>query len=244
MKCRIAIACALLALVATHAFAAGINLSWTDCGQSGSLHKTFACTSNTLSGAILIGSFVPPVGATLITGEEIVLDLVSASSTLPAWWQFKNLGTCRQTAFSIDADFTAGPPNCADYWMGQAAGGFTAFDPGLVPGQLNRARVLAVVATAMGFWPADAGVEYGAFKITINGTKTVGVNACGGCLQPVCLVLNEIKLLQPSGLGNFRLQNPESRNYVTWQGGVVTGGCPAATPTRNATWGSVKALYR
>jgi len=33
---------------------------------------------------------------------------------------------------------------------------------------------------------------------------------------------------------------------VPWQGGggEVSGGCPAAVPTRNATWGSVKSLYR
>jgi hypothetical protein len=32
---------------------------------------------------------------------------------------------------------------------------------------------------------------------------------------------------------------------VTWQGGAIgNGGCPAATPTQNRTWGALKALYR
>jgi len=33
------------------------------------------------------------------------------------------------------------------------------------------------------------------------------------------------------------------RNHATWQGGI-SGDCLAATPARNTTWGSVKALYR
>ena len=50
---------------------------------------------------------------------------------------------------------------------------------------------------------------------------------------------------QPLGFGDFQLTNAAGGNfYVTWQGGGVFGGCPAATPTRNTTWGSVKALYR
>jgi hypothetical protein len=39
---------------------------------------------------------------------------------------------------------------------------------------------------------------------------------------------------------------PPDGNVVTWQGaGLGSGGvCQAATPTRRALWGSVKALYR
>lgn len=245
MKKALLLCGALLALSASVAAASGVNLSWTDCGAAGVQNKTFACTSNTLTGAVMVGSFIPPAGSTAISGEEIVIDLQSASATLPAWWQFKNTGTCRQTAFAINADFTAGPANCTDYWAGQAAGGFSAFNPNIVPGALNRARVLAVFAVAPALTgPVDETLEYGAFKITVNGTKTVGATACAGCLDPVCVVLNEVKLTQPVGVGDYRIQNPATRNFLTWQGGVVTGGCPAATPARNATWGSVKSLYR
>jgi hypothetical protein len=38
----------------------------------------------------LAGSFVPPPGLSGLVGEEIVLDLISQSATLPDWWQFKN----------------------------------------------------------------------------------------------------------------------------------------------------------
>jgi hypothetical protein len=40
-----------------------------------------------------------------------------------------------------------------------------------------------------------------------------------------------------------RLTSAQGRQHVTWQGG---GGvpCPAATPVKKSTWGSIKAIYR
>ncbi|MBI5170954.1 MAG: hypothetical protein HZA61_15800 [Candidatus Eisenbacteria bacterium] len=241
MKKALLLCGALLALSASVAAAAGINFNWTDC--NGTVNKTFACNSNTLSGAVMVGSYIPPAGSTAITGEEIVIDLQSSGATLPAWWQFKNTGSCRQTALSTSADFTANV-NCADYWQGLAAGGATAYITPYATAA-NRARLLIIYATAIAnAAPVDENTEYYAFKATITGAKSVGTGACAGCLDQVCLVLNEIKLTQPAGVGDYRIQNPAVRNYITWQGGVVAGGCPAATPTRNTTWGSVKSLYR
>lgn len=241
----IALALIALCLTANVSFAAGINLSWSACGIWGQPSRTFACNSNTAPVHVMVGSWMPPAGTTAITGEEIVIDAVSATSTYPAWWSFKNAGTCRQTSHSINADFTAGVPGCGDYWQGQAAGGFGAFNPNINPSAHNRVRILAVFAVAPVYaGPADETVEYGAFQMVINNSKTVGAGACGGCAEPVCFVLNSIKLTQPVNVADYKLVAPLQVNYVTWQGGVVAGGCPAATPTRNATWGSVKALYR
>jgi len=244
MKKALLLCGALLALSASVAAAAGVNFSWNDCGSFGAANKTFACNSNTLNGAIMYGSFIPPDGSSAITGEEVVIDLQSAGTTLPAWWAFKNAGTCRQNMLSATAAFTTGPFNCTDYWAGQAGGGMTAYITPYATAA-NRARLLIIYGTAIGNATAvDSATEYYAFNLIVTGQKTVGSGACAGCLDPVCLVLNEIKLTQPAGVGDFRIQNPAGRNYVTWQGGVVQGGCPAATPARNATWGSVKSLYR
>ena len=248
MKKLLLLCGALLAFSATVATAEGLNFGWGDCGGDGATqNKNFACTSNTLTGGRLVGSFIPPAGTVGISGEEIVIDLQSASSVLPTWWQFKNVGTCRQTAFTVNADFTTGAsPTCNDYWVGQASGGFTQFDPAVVPGQLNRARIKVLYAVPPSLAaPVDENLEYGAFNLNLSGAKTVGAGACTGCLDPVCIVLNEVKLTQAVGLGNYRIMNPAVRNFATWQGGVIgSGGCPAATPARNATWGSVKSLYR
>jgi hypothetical protein len=53
---KIASLTVLLALVAGSAFAAGVNLSWDNCGAAGLADKTQSCAAaNT---ATLIGSFV------------------------------------------------------------------------------------------------------------------------------------------------------------------------------------------
>lgn len=244
MKKALLLCGALLALSASVASAAGINFSWNNCGDNGVQNKTFACTSNTLTGAIMYGSFIPPAGSAAITGMEVVIDLQSSAATLPAWWQYKYTGSCRGTALSTSVDFTSGPFECADYWAGAGQGGMTAYITPYATAA-NRARLLMIYAVPQNIAaPVDETLEYYAFKATVNGSKSVGTGACAGCADPVCIVLNEVKLTQPVGVGDFRIQNPASRNFVTWQGGAVSGGCPAATPTHNTTWGSVKSLYR
>lgn len=233
--------CALLSLCASTALAAGIKLAWDDCG--GPIDKAFACNTNA-GNNFIFGSFVAPAGVTRLTANEIVIDMASASPVMPAWWEFKNTGACRQTALSIGFDgTTSSSGQCADYWGGQAAGGIGAYRTDLGG---NRRRIVAVCAvppSAAG--PVTADAEYFSFRLLVNNTKTVGAGSCGGCAEPVCLVLSQIKLTQPLGFGDFPLTNAAGGNfYVTWQGGGVFGGCPAATPTRNTTWGSVKALYR
>ena len=244
MMRRTMIACALLACVATHAFAAGINLSWNACGAAGATNRTFACNTNSGGVHVLVGSFVAPAGTTAITGEEIVITLASTTDPLPAWWMFKNAGTCRQNAFSINADFTAGVAGCDDYWAGQAIGGITLFNPNVIPGYGGRAQVHAMYTMSASIThPAEENIEYGAFRLAFNNTKTVGTGACGGCTTPMCIQLYRITLQQPTGLGNFDLYAPLHSNIVTWQGGDLATVCYTATPARNRTWGGVKSLY-
>ena len=240
MKKALLLCGALLAVSASIASAAGINLSYTGCGAAGIANKTFACTANTGSD-VMVASYVAPDGTQGITGMEAVIDLQSAAATLPAWWQFKNVGACRQTALAVAPN---GASCDGDYWAGQASGGVTAYITPYATAA-NRARLLIIYAVPSTLAaPVDADVEYFAFTATVSHVKTVGTGSCAGCSDPVCIVLNEIKLTQGVGIGDFRIQNPADRNYVSWQGGVVAGGCPAATPARNATWGSVKSLYR
>src|SRR5690349_19774988 len=100
---RVTLLCGLLlAMSATVAAAAGVGIRWTEClSDGGTLNKNFACTSNSGSSA-LVGTFVlGAAGLAQTSGEEIVIDIGSASATLPAWWQFKNAGTCRQGSLLI-----------------------------------------------------------------------------------------------------------------------------------------------
>jgi len=222
--------------------AGGINLSWNDCGVTGTLQKTFACSGCTLTGAIMVASAETCSEMPQLNGEESFLDVETNQAALSPWWHME-VGGCRgPTSISVSLDFTGGPFTCLDPWSGQASGGMT-YTAGY--GGANRARIHTVGAI-----PDSAGItgidEYYFFKLTLLAQKSTGNGSCAGCTDGACIVLNSIKLTQQAGApgGDLTLANPLIRNYVTWQLGGASIGCPGATPTRDRTWGSVKALYR
>lgn len=240
--CTLAVLAILLA-AAPVAHAVGINLSWNDCGAAGAENQSFACNTNTGAAFVLVLSAVPPVGSTAITGTEISLDFNAASPTLPDWWKFKNTGWCRQTALLASTDFTSwDPPSCADYWMGQAAGGISAYlQPyAAYPCVARLLMVFAVVPSLAG--PLDENLEYYICRVSILRSKTVGTGSCDGCTTPVMVMLNEVKLTQPVGVGDYRIQNPVDRNWATWQHSNFN--VCRWVPTRTHTWGGIKSLYR
>ncbi len=243
MKKTLLITGVLLALTSSIASAAGINLSWNDCGALGVANKTLACNSNTGNNDMFL-SFDPPSGLTMVTGNNQIIDLQSMSDPLPAWWQFKNAGTCRLAALQALSAITG---SCFDTWQGQGHAGIAAYltsdnSPSVAT---NRARIIGSIAVSTAFaTPVDAGTEYFSMLVRITNAKTVGTGACAGCLDPITLVLNEILITQEVGTpgGSSRLTNPANENCVMVNGGIPNG-C-LATPTRNRTWGQVKSLYR
>src|SRR5439155_25286638 len=76
--------------------AAGVNLSWNDCGASGTALATFACNTN--AGVhTAVASFVPPDGVRELMGVEADVRIESSASSLPDWWRH-GTGACRGTA--------------------------------------------------------------------------------------------------------------------------------------------------
>lgn len=244
MKKTLLLSGVLLAMTASVASAGGINLAWTDClGLGGVVNRNFACNTNTGNNDMFI-SFEPIATIPDVNGSNPIIDLQSASAVLPAWWQFKNAGTCRLVSLAANSGVTG---SCPDTWAGQGTAGIAAyFTNANVPAMAtNRARILGSISVPGGAAAqVDPGTEYYCLMIRVTNAKTVGTGLCAGCLDPVCLVLNEV-LLTSNNSGDNRLTNPITSNYVTWQGGVVSApGCPGATPTINKTWGQVKSLYR
>jgi len=246
MKKAILLCGMLLAASATLASAAGLNLRWNQCFSDGGVqNRTLACTVNSPGNIFLIGGAVLDADLSEVSGAEIVVDLQSASSPLPAWWQFKNVGACRQNSLSI-ANWGTGQ-NCFDWSSGQATPAVAAYQLGL-HGNANEARILAITAvpnTALA--TLFGGFESVIMSLGINQLATVGTGSCAGCLDPVCLVFNSCNITTSGNLNNILLTGGATpgSDFATWQGGAIGGnGCPGATPTRNATWGSVKALYR
>ena len=236
----------------------GVNLAWSNCFGEGTpvQNKAFACNINTGTN-LMVASFLPPVDVPTVNGNEVVIDILASNATTTAlasgWWSFKNAGACRQSSLTVN--FTANAANavCLDEFAGAAAGGIGAYtqtapsggwsvDNSLTAAHYRLTVAIAVPASAIA--PVLAGSEYFALNIGVNNLKSIGTGSCTGCADPVCIVLNSIKLTQPVGVGDFVIGNAASAgsNVVTWQGGV-SGGC-AAVPAKNTTWGAIKSLYR
>jgi hypothetical protein len=235
---------AAMLLVASSAFAAGVRLSWTTCGGDGLVQNlTFACATNTGSRAI-VASFLVDGTIPEVNGDEICLDLITqASPVLPDWWSLFSAGSCRQTGLSIAAH---DGPGCPDMFQGQASMNIAAY-------QLNKpnggtptgtARILCVNAVQQSaIVTLDPQFEYAAARWSISNTKTVGTGACAGCTTPVCFVLNRLNITTEGGITDTALEGPNTpgENMITFQG---AGADCQAVPTKNATWGAVKSLYR
>ena len=232
----------LAVLSASTASAAGINLSWADCGTFGTQNMTFACNANAGLAGSAVGSFIPPANINQFVGISAQLDVTTDQATLPDWWGDNATGCRGAAGVSPNFDFTAGPFNCVDPYSGTAAGGMV-YDIGF--GTPNRARVILQCAIPTEE-PLDAATEYYGFKFNISRTKTTGLGSCAGCQFPACLVLNSFQLFQNPVAGNDPvIVNAINRNFVTWQSAPNTiPPCPQSTPTRRDTWGRVKSLYR
>jgi len=238
----------LLLFTASSALGAGMDLYWNECPPLGSMNRSFACNTN--AGAnVMVASFDPPAGITKLVASSAVIDLRSASSPLPSWWHLQP-GGCRDGSLSVSFSPPA-PFSCADYWSAGATGGFT-YTVGF-GGDPTSARIVVSFGMPEALaGPVTPGTEYQAFRLTLDNSTSVGTEACTGCNDPTCIILNELTLYQPSGLGDYRICNPLNGNFIMWQGGAIGGGgCPGAdyqypcsTPVLDRTWGQIKGLYR
>ena len=242
---KIALLCAtLLALSAVSANAQGLNLRWSSClGDGGASNKTSACTSN-LGSNVAVGSFQLAADVNS-TGIELIVDIATAGTALPAWWTT----ACRTGFVTANPTISTAAANCFDWASGAAAGGLASYNQGNLYGP-SSARVLMGFAVPAPGQLVPAATEMFAFNLVISNAKTTGVGSCAGCTTPACLVFNNLKMA--SGIVTGAILNSPTiagSNYITWQGGAgvsstLGGGCPAATPTRNSSWSGVKSLYR
>jgi hypothetical protein len=244
----------------------GVNIRWDKCyDDGGALNKVFACDTNSGSERIVC-SLVLGQPAVNVTGCEIYVDMASQSITIPAWWQMRNAGTCRQSALSFLLTPPAGSANCLDWASGQSAGGGAYLVGFHSPNTVRIVSVAAVPTNALA--SLSSGQEYFVCTFEILHAKTVGAGSCGGCDVPMCIFLSRMKLTFANNDPLFVLleqgANGLTSQYVTWQDGVpiniqrqcdtpvescishyISFDCVASiTPIRSSRWGAVKALYR
>jgi hypothetical protein len=244
---------AAMLFVASSALAGGVNLAWNNCASEGGVaNRTSTCLSNSGTNAV-VGSFVPGTDQAACTGIEIVVDIIVGDgvSTIPAWWDMTPGTGCR--AGSVVMNGTVNPANsvCNDWAGGAGAGGLAAYsgaypaggaiDPANLPAHR---RIIGGIAVALAN-AADitTGSEYFAFNCLINNAKTVGTGSCAGCSTAACIVLNSINVATNDiNIHEFLSGGAAGAgsDMATWQG---AGPSCALVPTKNATWGQVKALY-
>lgn len=223
----------------------GINLSWDDCGTSGTEVKVFSCNTNSGFHSLYV-SAVAPTPMPQLNGVEIVIDLQTSEPALTDWWRMQ-IGGCRAASIVGNFNFTSGPYACYDIWGGVAAGGVHYASEFGGP---NRARLRGVAAIAGGT-AADDVTEMYLFAFQISNQKTVGAGSCAGCSDRACFLLSAVKLTQPVGVGDYLLSQALDRQVASWEcpgfwsmhgGGGCTFNCP--TPARKPSWGVIKSLYR
>ena len=244
-----------LVLLATAAHAApGVNLRWSQCfGDGGIQNRNFACNTNSGS-EVLVCSFVLAADLAQASEVDTRIDIVTQGTTLPAWWEFKNPGTCRLAALAINTSPPPAAVNCTDWASGQAVALISSYNVGINFIGPNSARILAVsVVSPDALQPLSAGTEYFSASLTISHIKTVGTGACDGCTVPACIVFSAVNVTVPPpgfGVTLFSATNGTDSYFATWQGGTVfhTGGvdkaCPYPVATKRSTWGALRALYR
>lgn len=222
--------------------AAGINLSWDDCGPAGVSNKDFACETNS-GGATLIGSFVAPSGINALVGIYASLDLWSSpdsvATAMPDWWQIGGTG-CRSGSISTSYDFVTGPYSCIDPWGGAATGG-QDYALGVPSSNHARLRLIGAVPVQDSVALTENG-EYYAFRVYINFHHTAGSGACRGCDAPVSIALSSMTLSQPAPRAGVVLNEAANSNVATWQGGV--GLSPNRSSPQAVTYGQIRGLFR
>jgi hypothetical protein len=160
--------------------------------------------------------------------------------TLPEWWRFRSVGSCRQLALTISAHDGIG---CPDLFELQASMNIASYVVGTFGP--NTARILSVNAVPPALTVELAGgQEYAVARWSISNVKTVGTGACSGCATPVCILFSVARITTYGGLNDAIIANAAfpGSSVVSWQG-AATSSC-VRTPTRNSTWGAVKSLYR
>lgn len=238
--------CAFALCCATPVLAGGtLTLAWNDCRDGeGVGNRASGCGFNNDLHDLFPGfQLTAPLDS--VISMELVLDLQHADPSLPDWWQLQP-GGCRAGGMVTSQDFSLAL-GCTDPWNGQGASFVQGWLVGQPAGGPNQARLLVAATTpSNALVSLQAGVPYHSTHLVLRNIKSSGTGACSGCNRPACLVLNGITLRRLSGGSGETVEvitpGPGNANWVTWQGG--TGADCQAVPTRNATWGRLKSLYR
>lgn len=262
MKKLVLLSTASLLLCASLAHAQ-LNLAWNNCitQAASAADKAYACDGS-LNGTPfkVVGSFISPANLDHFVGVQAVIDVrTNTLNTLPDWWKL-GVGECRDGNFTFPSSLTGVGTGttgvCRNPWQGgNTGGGFAWYTENKGDNQQSPTPAPGWGRVKLAFARDNEtsliqGQQYFAVVFTLDSFNDVdtGGGVCAGCSAPACLVFNQLELFQTVGSPGgdiLILTSADTRQFVTWQGGAVGGnGCPLEVPTRNVTWGSIKAIYR
>lgn len=240
---------AALMLCASMAMAQGIGFYiGSDCNPGATQNVTNACTANTGNAFQAVGTcVVPPAGKASFVGAISIIDIQTALATIPDWWRADG---CRSTGFGMAADGSiAGGANCVTTLWDTAPPAGSNLSGVYDPTKPERMRLLlgsVLLPNDVYDLPGDGATENMVFRLTVTRARTLGSPSCAGCAQGACIVLNEVQIQGQNdhSMDDYlRLYDAiAGHNFIVYNAGAPA--CAGATPAKNATWGSVKALYR
>lgn len=257
---KILVLCGAMMLVASAAFAqAGLHMKWAACPNNVAATPTedFTCDGSLhqLHGTLSVGASTP--GVVALDG---IIDLLYATPTVPAFWQFQ-AGGCNESGLAL----VDGRPGvgCGTLTQntstlcGTGGTGCDAFITAYAYGSVinfpeNRARLLFTLARA-----STSPVTLAAsvlpnahfafiFQFFEDNASEVG-GACDGCLSGVSMTWNQAVLYNTSATTGgegiaaaISSADPGSADASTSSN---CAGC-LAVGTKARSWGQLKSLYR
>jgi hypothetical protein len=250
---KLLFAAALLVLPAV-AFASGVDVTWGDCvGGTTTQTTTLACTGTAIQTRNLFLCFKSPISIPNSIAYTAYLNFQAASSPAPLqpFWHYEPGGCQRLGGTSPNgvAVFDVVPASCTDIGFldvsdGDGTGGLEAllaYGPDFpIPG-----RSVMITAISRGApIPIVPDANYYMMHIAFNNRNRPGAGAaCAGCGEQLALVWNTILIESSDGFPPYQLSNPDKGSNCGTFFNADPGLCDA-TPTRNTTWGQLKALYR
>ncbi len=263
MKKILLLGIALLALTASAAFAAGLDITWDACNQGAgrTSAKTFDCAGGAPSK--LYYCFQSPISSSTFFGMDFLTDVeINDAAILPQFWHWE-AGGCNANALTISSDRPLAQCPRATHvnlWGtgGNPSGLITAYGAGI--GGANRARISMTVTRAASD-PIDitAGTNYFGCILTFNMDNASELGGtCAGCPSSATIVwvLATLFSTAASSIGPEVTSTPFSGPGLVSDCATVNGGfcctIPGSglpfrincTPVLDRTWGALKTLYR
>ena len=242
---------ALTVAVATPALAQ-INLAWRNCitvttGATSALANiNYACDASGPSPFKGVVSFISPPNITHFLCAQFTMEISTSNPVLPDYWRMGS-EECRAGSFVFPINLTGIGTGATGTCQNPYSGASTAGGLQYLSGSPSANK-----ATVVGFFTRDvpraltSGQQYVGEAFSVDTYRDIddgqGSGVCPGCQVPACLALVQVDVVQEIPHPTVTLTATDTRRYVTWQGG--TANCSGATPSRNHTWGAIKAIYR